>query len=134
MTVATILKEKGSAVVTAPVETTLIKITRLLNEHRIGAVVITGSGGRIEGIVSERDIVSAVARQGREVLNAAAGEVMTRKVFTCLPGDSLYELMDVMTQNRIRHLPVVVDGRLEGIISIGDVVKARIAEIDFEAN
>lgn len=134
MSVATILKDKGHAVVTAPQGTTLAEITRMLVEHRIGAVVITGSGGGIEGIVSERDIVNAIGRQGHEVLGAPAAEVMTTKVFTCQPDDSLYDLMNVMTQNRIRHLPVVVDGRLDGIVSIGDVVKARMAEIEFEAS
>lgn len=133
MSVATILKEKGHAVVTAPPGTTLAEITRMLVENRIGAVVIT-SGDGIQGIVSERDIVTAVARRGPEALAAPAAEVMTTKVFTCRPDDSLYDLMNVMTQNRIRHLPVVVEGRLDGIVSIGDVVKARIAEIEFEAS
>jgi CBS domain-containing protein len=134
MSVANILKEKGTEVATAPVETTLAEIARTLHQRRIGAVVITGPGGAIEGIVSERDIVSGVAKAGPQVLGRPAGEVMTRDVRTCDPGDSIYEIMNVMTEHRIRHLPVVVDGKLRGIVSIGDVVKQRIAEVEFEAN
>ena len=134
MTVASILKEKGGEVVTAPEHTTLADIAGLLDQRRIGAVVITGPRGTIKGIVSERDIVSAVARSGPEVLSRPASEVMTRYVHTCDPADSIYEIMNVMTEHRIRHLPVVVEGKLEGIISIGDVVKQRIAEVEFEAD
>ena len=134
MTVASILKEKGAGVVTAPAGMTLAEIARLLNERRIGTVVITGPDETIEGIVSERDIVSAIARGGPQVLNRPAGEVMTRDVHTCAPGDSIYELMNVMTDHRIRHLPVVENGQLRGIVSIGDVVKQRIAEVEFEAD
>ena len=134
MIVADILKAKGIEVATAPAETTLADIAGMLHQRRIGAVVITGSGGAVEGIVSERDIVSAVARSGPEVLNAPVGGVMTRAVHTCDPADSIYEIMNVMTDQRIRHLPVVVDGKLKGIVSIGDVVKQRIAEIEFEAS
>ena len=134
MSVATILNEKGTEVATAPAETTLAEIARQLHQRRIGAVVITGPGGTIEGIVSERDIVSGIAKAGPEVLGRPVGEVMTRDVHTCDPGDSIYEIMNVMTEHRIRHLPVVVDGELQGIVSIGDVVKQRIAEVEFEAS
>jgi CBS domain-containing protein len=134
MTVANILKEKGAEVATAPAEMTIAEIASLLSERRIGAVVITGPDGAIEGIVSERDIVSGVARYGPEVLSGPASTVMTRDVHTCDPSDSIYDLMNVMTEQRIRHLPVVIDGKLQGIVSIGDVVKQRIAEIEFEAS
>ncbi|HUF45651.1 MAG TPA: CBS domain-containing protein [Aestuariivirgaceae bacterium] len=134
MSVAAILKEKGTDVATAPGKTTLAEIAVLLERRRIGAVVITGPRGAIEGIVSERDIVSAVARSGTDVLNRPVSEVMTRAVRSCVPTDSIYELMNVMTEHRVRHLPVVVDGKLQGIVSIGDVVKQRIAEIEFEAS
>jgi CBS domain-containing protein len=134
MNVASILREKGSEVATAPVETTLAEIAAVLDQRRIGAVVITGSGGAMEGIVSERDIVSAIARSGPQVLGRPAGDVMTRDVHTCVPSDSIDDLMNVMTEQRIRHLPVVVDGKLQGIVSIGDVVKQRIAEVEFEAS
>jgi CBS domain-containing protein len=134
MNVAGILKEKGAEVATAPAEMTIAEVASLLSERRIGAVVVTGPDGAIEGIVSERDIVSGVARHGPEVLSGPASTVMTRDVHTCDPSDSIYDLMNVMTEQRIRHLPVVVDGKLQGIVSIGDVVKQRIAEIEFEAN
>jgi CBS domain-containing protein len=134
MSVASILKEKGTEVATAPAEMTIAEVASLLSERRIGAVVITGPDGAIDGIVSERDIVSGVARYGPEVLSGPASTVMTRDVHTCKPSDSIYELMNVMTEQRIRHLPVVVDGKLQGIVSIGDVVKQRIAEIEFEAS
>ena len=134
MTVTSILKEKGNKVLTTPAGTSAADVAKLLDEHRIGAVVITGSSGEVVGILSERDIVSAIARKGPEILNAPAEEIMTRKVLTCQPSDSIYEIMNVMTENRVRHLPVLVEGRLEGIISIGDVVKQRIAESEFEAS
>lgn len=134
MNVASILKQKGGEVVTAPATATTAEIAALLHRHRIGAVLVVDPKGAIEGIVSERDIVSAIARGGPQVLNRPAGEVMTRDVHTCAPGDSIYELMNVMTDHRIRHLPVVENGQLRGIVSIGDVVKQRIAEVEFEAD
>jgi CBS domain-containing protein len=134
MTVATILKQKGTDVATASVDTPLAEVAGVLDQRGIGAVVITGPGGAVEGIVSERDIVSGIARNGPEVLGRPASEVMTRDVHVCKPADSIYDLMNVMTEQRIRHLPVVVDGKLQGIVSIGDVVKLRIAEVEFEAN
>lgn len=134
MTVANILKDKGVEVVTAPADTSVAEIARLLNERRIGAVVITSAEGTIEGIVSERDIVSAIARHGPQALAGPAAQIMTSTVVTCQPSDSIYEIMNLMTEHRIRHLPVMVDGGLQGIVSIGDVVKQRIAEIEFEAS
>jgi CBS domain-containing protein len=89
--------------------------------------------GRLKGIVSERDVVRAVARTGAGVLEAPVDEVMTRKVVVCTPDDTNHAIMELMTDNRIRHLPVVVDDKLVGLISIGDVVKQRIAEVEFEA-
>jgi CBS domain-containing protein len=134
MSVASILKVKGGEVVTASAEATVGEVAGLLGQHRIGAVLITGPGGAIEGIVSERDIVAGVAKSGAEVLGRPAGEIMTRDVHVCDPDDSIYEIMNVMTEQRIRHLPVVVEGKLSGIVSIGDVVKQRIAEVEFEAD
>ena len=134
MSVASILKVKGGEVVTAPTEATVGEVAGLLAQHRIGAVLVTGPGGSIEGIVSERDIVAGVAKSGAEVLGRPAGEIMTRDVHVCDPDDSIYEIMTVMTEQRIRHLPVVVEGKLSGIVSIGDVVKQRIAEVEFEAD
>lgn len=134
MTVATILNDKGDSVVTAAAETSLTELASLLSGHRIGAVVIVDAEKRPEGIVSERDIVAAVARDGPEALQKPASEVMSRSIVTCKPEDSIFELMNLMTRHRIRHLPVLVDGQLGGIISIGDVVKSRIAEIELEAD
>jgi len=134
MTVATLLNEKGSSVVTAKAEVSLADIANLLSENRIGAVVIVDDQRHPEGIVSERDIVRAVAEEGASALVRKAGDIMIRKLVTCTPEDTTYEIMNLMTRHRIRHLPIVVDGRLSGIISIGDVVKSRIAEIELEAN
>jgi CBS domain-containing protein len=134
MSVASILKMKGDEVVTASAEATVGEIAGLLGTHRIGAVLITGPGGAIEGIISERDIVAGVAKSGADVLSRPAGEIMTRDVHVCDPDDSIYEIMNVMTEQRIRHLPVVVEGKLRGIVSIGDVVKQRIADVEFEAD
>ena len=134
MSVATLLNEKGASVVTARQDASLADIASLLSENRIGAVVIVDGQRRPEGIVSERDIVHAVATGGPDALARTAGDVMVRKLITCTPEDTVYELMNLMTRHRIRHLPIVVEGKLSGIISIGDVVKSRIAEIELEAN
>lgn len=134
MTVATILTAKGTDVVSALPATPLVEIVRLLAEHRIGAVPIVDPKRRLHGIVSERDVVRAIAGSGPAALDAPVDTVMTKKVVVCRPEDSIYELMNLMTNNRIRHLPVMVDGKLAGLISIGDVVKQRIAEVEFEAN
>lgn len=133
MTVATLLNEKGASVVTARADATLADIASLLSENRIGAVVIVDGDRRPQGIVSERDIVRVVATEGASALSRKAEGVMVRKLVTCTPDDTVYEIMNLMTRHRIRHLPILVDGRLGGIISIGDVVKSRIAEIELEA-
>ena len=131
MTVRHILAQKGGDVVTIPPHRTLGEAARLLAERRIGAVVVAGATGEVVGILSERDIVRAVAK-GPEALDAAASAHMTAKVVTCSPDTPVTDLMEEMTQGRFRHLPVVVGGRLEGIVSIGDVVKHRLAEIERE--
>lgn len=133
MTVATLLNEKGASVVTARADATLADIASLLSENRIGAVVIVDGDRRPQGVVSERDIVRVVATEGASALSRKAEGVMVRKLVTCTPDDTVYEIMNLMTRHRIRHLPILVDGRLGGIISIGDVVKSRIAEIELEA-
>ena len=133
MTVATILKNKGADIVSARPATSVADIARLLAEHKIGAVPVVNAKGGLEGIVSERDVVRAIAQSGQAVLERPVEDVMTRKVLVCKPADTIYEIMALMTDNRIRHLPVVVSGKLEGLISIGDVVKFRIAEVEFEA-
>lgn len=134
MNVAAILKAKGRSVVTARPEATLEDISRTLGTKRIGAVVIVGASGRIEGIVSERDIIRVVGERGAAALGEQVGRVMTRSVQTCDVSDTLDELMAQMTTGRFRHLPVVEDGRLAGIVSIGDVVKHHIAEVEMEAS
>ncbi|MBI1262838.1 MAG: CBS domain-containing protein [Rhizobiales bacterium] len=131
MNVATILKSKGSDVAKLGPDVSLQDAARLLTEKRIGAVVIM-EGDRLVGILSERDIVKAVSQQGAVALTTPLREVMTSRVVTCGLNDSVDEIMDSMTAGRFRHLPVVENERLIGIISIGDVVKHRMAETVME--
>lgn len=131
MNVASILKEKGSEVSTVGPDKPVAEVARELTERRIGAVLVT-EGERVLGILSERDIVKAVAREGKEALERPARDVMTSRVITCSLSDTAEQLMDAMTKGRFRHLPVIEDERLIGIISIGDVVKHRIAETVME--
>ena len=134
MIVSTILSAKGGKVVTIEPTATLSDASRLLAQHRIGAVLVTGAGQRIVGIVSERDIVRALAAHGGNALNLPLTDVMTRKVVTCTRADTIAELMERMTGGKFRHLPVIEDDRLVGIISIGDVVKMRLLEMEHEQN
>jgi CBS domain-containing protein len=133
MTVAQILKTKGRDIVTLPPHRSLAEAARLLEEKRIGAVVVTGPDGSIAGILSERDIVRALARDGAEALSHLVSRHMTSKVETAHEGDGVLEIMELMTAGKFRHVPVVEEGRLTGIISIGDVVKHRLAEMEAEA-
>ena len=133
MAVTHILRQKGSDVVTVSPSDSVQTIVGLLASHRIGAVVVLDGKGAIAGIVSERDIVRAMASDPAGVMSRTAKDIMTAKVMTCEPGDSEADLMQLMTENRIRHLPVVADGRLAGMISIGDVVKLRMESIEREA-
>jgi len=130
--VSAILKGKGSAVITAEPTENLLAISNLIAKHRIGAVIISEPGGTLLGILSERDIVNAVAASGARALDKPASEVMTRNLLTCEPGNSVDELMTIMTRSRVRHLPVVEQGRLVGIVSIGDVVKCKLDEASAE--
>ena len=131
MNVATILKAKGTDVETVGTDMTLGEVARLLASKRIGAVLVI-EGQRLAGILSERDIVKAIGHAGIEALDRAARDVMTSRIVTCGLNDSVDELMDRMTDGRFRHLPVVENDQLVGIISIGDVVKHRIAETVME--
>jgi CBS domain-containing protein len=133
MNVAAILKQKGRAVTTASPAATLLEIARKLTAKRIGAIVIVGARGEVVGIISERDIIRALSDTGPDCLSHAVSGVMTREVVTCQETDTLDELMAMMTARRFRHLPVVSDGALAGIISIGDVVKHHVAEVEMEA-
>jgi CBS domain-containing protein len=132
MNVKEILSVKGRDVVTIEPHGNVGVAARLLAERRIGAVVVTGVDGRIVGILSERDIVQAIAARGTAVLEVPLSEVMTRKVTTCSPSDTISSIMENMTAGKFRHVPVVEQGRLAGIISIGDVVKHRLMEMEHE--
>jgi CBS domain-containing protein len=133
MSVAHILSTKSRDVITAKSQDTVRSIAQTLATKRIGAVVILNDTGRIEGIISERDVVRCVAMDGIGALDLKVSSVMTAKVKTCAESDSESELMAMMTENRIRHLPVVHNGKLTGMISIGDLVKFRIEAIEREA-
>ena len=132
MLVSDILKAKGRDVITGSPGETLREIAALLSEHRIGAVLVVNPGGRVEGILSERDIVKAVAREGAKALELSASEVMTRRVVSCREGDTIDYLMERMTEGRFRHLPVIEAGALVGLVSIGDVVKRRLQTYEVE--
>lgn len=133
MNVAAILRQKGRAVTTAPPTSTLLEVAQRLALKRIGAIVVVDALGELAGIISERDIIRALAEVGPECLSQPVANTMTRQVVTCQETDTLDELMAMMTARRFRHLPVVTDGALVGIISIGDVVKHHVAEIEMEA-
>lgn len=134
MNVETILRNKGNWVATIRPDVTVAEAVDMLNRERIGAIVVSEDGEGVDGILSERDIVIALAGDGADLLARPVGEIMTRTVITCDPNDSVGELMAEMTNRRIRHFPVVADGRLCGIVSIGDLVKSRLDEVEFEAN
>lgn len=125
MTVSIILAAKGREIVSVEPNTTLSSVVALLAERRIGAVLILGVDRRIVGIVSERDIVRALAEYGAAALDDPVSHFMTRKVSTCTEGETMSSIMERMTEGKFRHLPVVDQGRVVGIISIGDVVKAQ---------
>jgi CBS domain-containing protein len=134
MTVKAILSHKGGDVFTIDPTVTLSVAVKTLAEHRIGALVVTSPDKQVAGILSERDIVRALAQRGPGALEDAVGQVMTRKVVTCTESDTVAELMERMTAGKFRHLPVVESGRLVGLVSIGDVVKHRLGEMEHESN
>lgn len=133
MTVRAILDSKGHDVLTIRPDSSLRDAVQLLAEHRIGAVVVTDSVGQVAGILSERDVVRVIGKDGPGRLDDAVSTVMTAKVITCNGTETVHEVMELMTGGRFRHIPVVERGRLVGIISIGDVVKTRIAQVEQEA-
>jgi CBS domain-containing protein len=133
MNVAAILRQKGRAVTTMSPSTTLLEVTRKLAAKRIGAIVIVGAKGAVAGIISERDIIRCLSAHGPDCLSQPVSESMTRNVISCQEDDTLDELMAMMTERRFRHLPVITDGALVGIVSIGDVVKHHVAEVTMEA-
>lgn len=134
MTVKAILSTKGGDIVTIAPSATLADAAKMLASHRIGAVVVSDSDRKVSGILSERDIVRVLGERGAAVLSQPVDTVMTRKVVTCTETDTIGALMERMTAGKFRHIPVVDDGRLVGIVSIGDVVKFRLGEMEREQN
>lgn len=132
MRVAEILERKGTLTVTVQRSDSVNRAVDVLREYGFGALVVSSDGKSIDGIVSERDIVRALGLR-EDLLDMSVADIMTSRVFTCQPDDRLDELMAMMTERRIRHLPVEIDGRLAGLISIGDVVKYRLSELEDEA-
>jgi CBS domain-containing protein len=133
MNVAVILRQKGRAVTTASPTTTLLEVAKKLAAKRIGAIVIVGAKGQVVGIISERDIIRCLSVLGPDCLTQPVSESMSRNVISCQEDDTLDELMASITERRFRHLPVMTNGSLVGIISIGDVVKHHVAEVTLEA-
>jgi CBS domain-containing protein len=132
MRINDVLRDKGGSVVTVAPDTDVTALLALLAEHRIGAAVVSADGNRVDGIVSERDVVRALAERGPAVLQESVQRICTVEVHTCGADVRLDDLMRVMTEQRIRHVPVVDGGVLRGIVSIGDVVKRRIDELETE--
>jgi CBS domain-containing protein len=133
MTVAAILSDKGREVVTTTAAKSVAEAAAVLARRKIGALVVIDTGERIAGILSERDIVRVIASRGAAALNEPVASIMTKTVVTCTAGETIDSVMSRMTRGRFRHLPVVANGRLDGIVSIGDVVKARIGQVEREA-
>jgi CBS domain-containing protein len=134
MNVEAILKTKGTEVATIAPGAAVSAALDMLRAKSIGAIVVSADGAVPDGILSERDIVRGLAMHGASLLDREVSQVMTRNVITCSPHDKIADLMGLMTERRIRHLPVMRHGRLAGIVSIGDVVKNRLDEIEWEAD
>ena len=134
MTVAAILRHKGFEVCAVKPTTKISEVARLLTDRRIGAVLVQDAVDKLLGIVSERDIIHALAGSGADALDMTAGQIMTRALKTITPQTTVPQAMEIMTASRIRHLPVLDAGHLVGIISIGDVVKARIMQQEHEVD
>lgn len=134
MNVDAILRSKGNAVETARPNWSVAEVCGRLDELGVGALVVSADGSRVDGIVSERDVIRQIAQGGASTLERPVAEIMIRSVVTCQRSDNIAHLMETMTERRIRHLPVLEDGELAGIVSIGDVVKHRIRETELEAN
>ena len=134
MKIEDVIRAKGTDVVTIEPGATVKQLLAVLAEHGIGAVVVSVDGRHIDGIVSERDIVRKLASVGAEILDGPVSAILTAEVKTCTPEESLEEVAREMTYRRFRHLPVVIDGELRAVISIGDVVKSRIDQLTDERN
>lgn len=133
MRVSTVLATKGASVATVDPSATVAEVVDEFRLRGVGSLVVTRDGRTVVGLVGERDVVRHLAEHGERVLRLTVVEVMAVEVPTCAPTDAVHEVMAVMTDRRVRHLPVVADGALAGIISIGDVVKARLGELEAEA-
>jgi CBS domain-containing protein len=131
MRIADVLRNKGSAVATISPDTSVTELLAGMAERNIGAMVVVGSEG-VMGIVSERDVVRRLNERGTDLLGLPVSEIMTTLVVTCAPGDAVDDLTTLMTENRVRHVPVIENGELAGIVSIGDVVKTRMEELQSE--
>ncbi len=134
MKVAEILKQKGQNVISVRPTESIETLSHRLRLARIGAMVVLGEGGALDGIISERDIIHGIAEHGPKCLELTVADLMTQRVITCTPEDSVTRISRLMTENRIRHLPVVEGARLAGVISVGDVVKNRLEEMSLEAS
>ncbi len=134
MLVSDLLEGKGTAVATITSDATVGAAVADLARHRVGALVVSPDGRHIEGIVSERDIVQRLSELHTELLDHPVSSIMSTSVRVCAPTDDVVTIMNLMTEHRIRHVPVVADGELGGIISIGDVVKSRIQELEKDRN
>jgi CBS domain-containing protein len=132
MRIRDILRRKGDTVATVAPDATVRQLLAVLAEHNIGAVVVSPDGASISGIVSERDVVRRLHDRGAGLLDRPVSDIMTAEVRSCGPGDQVEDLRRTMTEHRFRHVPVVEDGRLTGIVSIGDVVKSAIDELESE--
>lgn len=134
MIIANILKVKGRTVATSRPDDSVQEIANRLAQRKIGAIVVVGEGGKVSGIVSERDLIRVIAQHGAKALSMSVADVMTKEVVVCTEQTSVDEIMELMTRGRFRHLPVVENGSLVGIVSIGDVVKHHIAEVELEVS
>lgn len=133
MKVGTLLSKKGRSVITVRPDSLISEISRILAQNRIGAIVVMGEGGKISGIVSERDIVRAMAANGAKILDEAVSTIMSRDVITATEESSVHEVMRIMTERRIRHLPILEAGAMVGIISISDVTNSHVENVEREA-
>jgi CBS domain-containing protein len=132
MRITDVLRVKGTRIVTVTPDTTVRQLLAVLAEHGIGAVIVSADGTSIDGIASERDIVRAFAKRGAAAMSEPVTAIYTAEVHTVTPETQIEEVMRMMTERRVRHAPVVLDGALRGIVSIGDVVKNRIDELETE--
>ena len=134
MKVSNVLEVKGTDVFTVRPEETINTLSHRLRALRVGAIIVSSNGSTVDGIISERDVAFGLAEHGADLLGMKVSDLMTRSVVTCTRDSSISDLMKQMTQRRIRHLPVVENGKLVGVISIGDIVKHRLAEMQTEAD